>query len=155
MKVARPTQILGVPRVYEKIMEKMQEAAAQRGPIMKAIGTWAKSQATNYHRGVREGRIKLGDEPLGYKIARKVVFKKIHEALGLERLTSNKVGFAYSSAAPLADATFDYFESIDIQITELLGSTETSGPQTTNMPGTYLTSLKTNDENIGSKFLRN
>ena len=38
-------------------------------------------------------------------------------------------------AAPLSEQTFQYFQSLDLPILELLGSSETCGPQSTSMPG--------------------
>lgn len=40
----RPTRILSVPRVWEKIYEKFQEKAAETTGIAKIISTWAKRQ---------------------------------------------------------------------------------------------------------------
>ena len=43
----KPTKFLGVPRVWEKIKDKMQEAGRQAGPIQKAVVQWAKNAATH------------------------------------------------------------------------------------------------------------
>ena len=42
----------------------------------------------------------------------------------------------YSSAAPLSPQTFQYFQSLDMPIMELLGSSETGGPMTAALKGT-------------------
>lgn len=76
LKEIRPTQFLGVPRVYEKIAEKMQEAAAKNSGLKKAVANWAKATATQHHTAVREGRIKAEDQPgWKYKLAKKVIFR--------------------------------------------------------------------------------
>ena len=40
-----------------------------------------------------------------------------------------------TGAAPISVETILYLESLDICLTELYGSSECTGPQTTNMPG--------------------
>lgn len=52
----RPTCFLGVPRVWEKIYERMQEAGAQVGGVKKAVATWAKYHGLNYFNALRDGR---------------------------------------------------------------------------------------------------
>ena len=41
-----------------------------------------------------------------------------------------------AGAAAMPMSTFEYFESLDIVLHELMGCTETSGPQATNRKGT-------------------
>ena len=50
--------------------------------------------------------------------------------------SSDKPGFTTGSA-PIPVETLLYFQSLDIMIAELYGSTECMGPATTNMSGTY------------------
>ena len=42
LKEARPTAFLGVPRVWEKMQEKMISISKQNGKFKKAIARWAK-----------------------------------------------------------------------------------------------------------------
>lgn len=51
----RPTRFLGVPRVWEKIAEKMRSIGATAGPLKKAIADWAKSQGLNRHMNLMKG----------------------------------------------------------------------------------------------------
>ena len=46
-----------------------------------------------------------------FRIAKKVVLSKVHEKLGFERTKG-----WYSSAAPLSDDVFQYFQSLDMPI---------------------------------------
>ena len=61
------------------------------------------------------------------KIFFKVVYKKVREALGLDRC----VNF-FSGAAPISMECLKYFLSLDMVILELYGLSETNGPQTMN-----------------------
>lgn len=61
---------------------------------------------------------------IAYSIAHTLILKKIHSALGLD-----KVKLCSSGAAPLSEATFDYFASIGVPIMDMYGMSECTGPQ--------------------------
>jgi len=46
---AKPTRFMGVPRVYEKIQEKMMSIGAQTGGIKKMLANWAKGVTLQHH----------------------------------------------------------------------------------------------------------
>jgi long-chain-fatty-acid--CoA ligase ACSBG len=79
---AHPTIFLGVPRVYEKIQEKMLQVGAQSGMLKKTIGSWAKSVTLQYHNDCMAGNY---NSSFQYKIANKLVLSKVKHALGLDR----------------------------------------------------------------------
>jgi long-chain-fatty-acid--CoA ligase ACSBG len=79
---AHPTIFLGVPRVYEKIQEKMLQVGAQSGALKKTLGTWAKNVTLQYHLDCMAGNY---NSSLQYKIASKLVLSKVKHALGLDR----------------------------------------------------------------------
>jgi len=124
---AKPTLFFGVPRVYEKIQEKMTEVAKTNTGLKKKLSEMAKEAALEHHFATFEGKSGGG---LKYKLGKKVVMSKVAKALGFEKTR----GF-YSSAAPLSEDVFRYFCSLDMPIQELLGSSETTGPQTASTPG--------------------
>ena len=49
-----------------------------------------------------------------------------------------QLGSTVAGAAAMPMSTFEYFESLDIVLHELMGCTETSGPQATNRKGKVL-----------------
>lgn len=131
MKEIRPTRFLGVPRVWEKVQEKMCEVGEKNGPLKKAIANWAKSVASEHHMAMRCGtRVK---PELHYRLAEKLIFRRIHEALGLDRAAP--VGGLYSAAAPISLQTLKYFESIGMPIMEGYGATENMGMTSCNLTG--------------------
>lgn len=79
---ARPTNFLGVPRVYEKIQEKMMQVGAQSGTLKRAIASWAKSATLKHHMERMAGRPSTS---LQYKLANKIVMSKVKQALGFGR----------------------------------------------------------------------
>ncbi len=76
LKEVRPTKFLGVPRVWEKMQEKMQEVGRKNTGVKKALADWAKAKATEHNRAIRTKG--LSHRPsLGYKIARKLVLRYV------------------------------------------------------------------------------
>nr|CAH7763094.1 unnamed protein product [Callosobruchus chinensis] len=127
LQEAQPTKFLAVPRVWEKIYEKMQQVAAQNGYIKRTISAWAKSYALQHHLEKING---VKSNSWGYALASSVIFKKVKQALGLNRCTQ-----FFSAAAPLAPEIKKYFLSIDIPIMECFGMSEASGAHTVCVEG--------------------
>jgi len=118
--------------VWEKIQEKMMEIGKQNTGIKKKIADWAKQAAFEHHEERMAGKPGYS---MQYRIAQKLILSRIHAALGLDRAAHPVLGGFYSSAAPLSTQTFQYFQSLDMPIMELLGSSETGGPQTACLKG--------------------
>lgn len=118
----QPTIFLAVPRVWEKIYEKMQEKARSNGAIKTWIGKWAKTQGLNYHTNKMNG---TDYKHWGYVFAKWLVFDKVKEALGLSRCR-----ILISAAAPISTDIKQYFMSLDIPIGEAYGMSECAGTHT-------------------------
>ncbi|MFK7823152.1 MAG: long-chain fatty acid--CoA ligase [Oligoflexales bacterium] len=125
LKEVRPTVFLGVPRVWEKIQAKMVEKGAEASPLKKKIATWAKNVGLEQAKGSQYQQV----PGLQYKIAKKIVYKKVREALGLDRCR-----FQITAAAPISQETLNFFFSLDIPIYEIYGMSECSGPATISLP---------------------
>lgn len=129
LKDVRPTIFFGVPRVWEKIYDKMQEVAKSSTGIKKKLSTWAKGKATEYWENHQfDGN---NGTPCMFGIAKKLL-GKVRVALGLDRCFG-----CYVSAAPIEVKILQYFASIDIPILELFGQSECSGPHATNSPSAW------------------
>ena len=94
LKYYRTTRFVGVPRVYEKIEESLRETLGSAKGIKGKILKWAQGQALAHHEREMSG---IRDNSLGYKIAKKLVFSKIHQGLGLDRTVQNDmaIGMLY------------------------------------------------------------
>ena len=128
----KPTIFLGVPRVWEKISEKMQAVAAEKysgwfGRILKAVMEYFKDITLQYH----DGNASYWNS-LMYKISRFLFFRKIKRTLGL-----SDCRYYFSGAAPISRDTLDYFSKIDIIIYEIFGMSETCGVISANKPNEY------------------
>lgn len=82
LRQVNPTRFLGVPRVYEKMQEKMLEIGAQQNFIARAIGKWAKNVTLQHHLDRIAGK---PCNSIQYQLARRFVISKVKQALGFER----------------------------------------------------------------------
>uniref|UniRef100_A0A1A8FR36 long-chain-fatty-acid--CoA ligase n=1 Tax=Nothobranchius korthausae TaxID=1143690 RepID=A0A1A8FR36_9TELE len=125
LKEARPTGFLGVPRVWEKMQEKMKAAGSKVSPLKKRLADWAKSVGLQYNYSVMNGENAV---PWGFMLSNNLVFKRVRAGLGLDRCT-----FCCTGAAPITKDTLEYFMSLNIPVKELYGMSESSGPHTVSI----------------------
>jgi long-chain-fatty-acid--CoA ligase ACSBG len=123
LKEVRPTLFFGVPRVWEKVCEKMRAVGRSNTGVKKMIGDWAKGVGATGNRSLQKG----GAVPWGWWLANTLVFENVKKALGLDRCR-----FFATGAAPLSMEVLDYFNSLNIPIREVYGMSECTGPQTFN-----------------------
>ena len=120
----RPTVFFGVPRVWEKFGEAMKAKAATPGSMKDKVATFAKGCGAAKYAAAEQG-----DPDPNNCMANLVagsIFGKIKGALGLDRCRLFATG-----AAPITTDLLKYFGSLDINILELFGMSEVTGP--TNM----------------------
>ncbi len=124
MQQVRPTIIVGVPRMYEKIRQEVERRAGLSPIRAKILHT-----AVNFGRRFRD-LVYDGRKPssLLWKLANKVVYSKIHAAFG------GRARVFVSGGAPLGVDTATWFASVGIQILEGYGLTETSPVIAINNP---------------------
>src|SRR5580658_7505688 len=124
MKEVRPTVIVGVPRVYEKIRQAVEQKSAA-SPVKKRILSWA-VQGGSGHRDMVYG----GRKPtvLLWKVAHKLVYSKVSEAFG------GRVRVFVAGGAPLGIDTAQWFASVGVALWEGYGLTETSPVIALNTP---------------------
>lgn len=82
LKEVRPTRFLGVPRVYEKIQEKMLQIGGRQNCLMRAIAGWAKGVTLRHHMDRMAGK---NSSSFQYAIAKKFILSKVKLALGFDR----------------------------------------------------------------------
>lgn len=110
----RPTVFIGVPRIYEKIEEKLSDKMRKLNFIKQKILSWSRSVIT-------ENYFTPNSTSLKCHVANYIVIRRIKEALGLQQCRLMFVG-----SAPLRRDTKIFFISLNMPITEAYGMTETS-----------------------------
>jgi long-chain acyl-CoA synthetase len=124
MKEVRPTVIVGVPRVYEKIRQAVEQKSSV-SRVKKRILNWAVGVGSRHVDEVYSGR---QPSSLQWKLAGKLVYGKVQEAFG------GRVKVFISGGAPLGTDTARWFASVGIALWEGYGLTETSPVISLNTP---------------------
>jgi len=146
-----PTLFLGVPRVWEKIAEKLKAIGAVTKGLKKKLSTTAKAKGLQWSKQQQLGGNGKTPSMFGiYKILLKVIKKK----LGL-----HKCKFTFAGAAPMTRETLSYFGSLGINVNEVYGMSESTGATTWStdaahqwgtvgfeLPGTEVKVLKKNED---------
>ena len=131
LRANHPDLLFSVPRVYEKAYAAIQAKAASGSHTKQRIFAWATRVGADVVR--RQGHGK--SVPLGlwmrYRLADRLVFRKIREALG------GNVKFSITAAAPLDASILEFFNAAGVLLLEGWGMTETSGGFTLNTVKKY------------------
>ncbi len=128
---ACPTVLTGVPRFYEKIVERIREVAGAQPAYRRRIFSWALKVGQQWAKAALSGKPVSGRLALQHRIARALVFSKIKFSFG------GNLRFCISGSAPLAPEVAHFFYAIGILILEGYGLTETSPVITVNRPDRF------------------
>ncbi len=120
----RPTMILAVPRVCEKVYQKIMAQVKEQPVFRQKVFFWGQ-QVGNRISELRERhkRIPLLLK-LKYRIAYAVIFKKLQDRLG------GRVTWMTASGAPTAPEIIRFFNAAGITVIQGYGMTETTAPAT-------------------------
>jgi long-chain acyl-CoA synthetase len=124
----RPTFLLAVPRVFEKVYNSSEQKAeaSGRGKIFRK----AADVAIAHSKALDAGSVPLGLK-LQFALFDRLVLSKIREALG------GRVKYAVSGSAPLGLRLGHFYRSLGLTILEGYGLTETTAPLTVNLPSQF------------------
>ena len=121
----RPTFLLAVPRVFEKVYNGA-EAKAIAGGKGKIFGAAAKT-AIDYSIALSSGKVPLTLR-LKHKLFDRLVYGTLRGAMG------GQVRWAVSGGAPLGARLSHFFRGIGVTVLEGYGLTETTAPVSVNLP---------------------
>jgi long-chain acyl-CoA synthetase len=119
LKETRPHFICSVPRVFEKVYAKILAGVAAGSPAKKKIFHWAIGIGRQVSQLQQARQPIPGGLAFKHRIAHKLVFTKLHHALG------GRLRFAVSGGAPLSREIAEFFHAAGILILEGYGLTET------------------------------
>jgi len=115
-----------VPRVFEKVYAGVIAKAEAGSPLKKKIFHWAVRVGREVSKLQQAKRPVPAGLAFKHRIAHKLVFSKLHEALG------GRLRFAVSGGAPLSKEIAEFFHAAGILILEGYGLTETCPSLTFN-----------------------
>ena len=131
MQEVKPTLVLSVPRLYEKMYARVLENALSGSAIKKNIFFWARGVAEQWADEKLSGREPRGFLARKYAIAQKLVFSK------LKARTGGELRYFVSGGAPLAPEINKFFYAAGLVILEGYGLTETSPVIGVNTPRNF------------------
>jgi len=131
LAVVRPTIMAGVPRVFEKVYNRVVTGAREGGGLKYKIFQWALEVGGKVSRLRQQGGQPSGALAFQHRLADKLVYSKLKARLG------GRLRFLISGGAPLSRPIAEFFHSCDILILEAYGLTETSAGSTGNRPERY------------------
>ncbi|HTL39939.1 MAG TPA: long-chain fatty acid--CoA ligase [Pseudolysinimonas sp.] len=120
----KPTFLLAVPRVFEKVYNSAEQKAEAggRGKIFRR----AADVAVAHSQALDAGKVPFG-LAVQFALFDRLVLSKLKAAMG------GRVRYAVSGSAPLSTRLGHFFRSMDVMILEGYGLTETTAPATVNL----------------------
>ncbi|HEX4444531.1 MAG TPA: AMP-dependent synthetase/ligase [Galbitalea sp.] len=124
----KPTFLLAVPRVFEKVYNSAEQRAEGdgRGKIFRK----AAQVAIDHSKAIDAGHVPFGLS-LQFALFDRLVLSKLRAAMGGE------VKYAVSGSAPLGLRLGHFYRSVGLTILEGYGLTETTAPLTVNRPSKF------------------
>ena len=120
----KPTFLLAVPRVFEKVYNSAEQKAEAGGK--GSIFRTAADTAIEYSKALDRGQVPFGLRAR-FAVFDRLVLSKLRKAMG------GRVQYAVSGSAPLSPRLGHFYRSMGLRILEGYGLTETTAPATVNL----------------------
>ncbi len=131
MQAMKPTVMGAVPRIFEKVYNKVVSGAKDKGGVSLRIFKWAVQVGTEVSELRQRGQEPHGPLLLKYGVADRLVFSKLKDTFG------GRIKFFISGGAPLSREIAEFFHASDILVLEGYGLTESSAASSVNAPDGY------------------
>ncbi len=127
LQEVQPTLMISVPRMFEKVYNRVTKQASEGGTIQKKVFEWAVRVGERYAQAQQSNGTETGMLLRAQKaLAHRLVFSKLHEKLG------GNLRFAVSGGAALPEEIGTFFQAAGVTIIEGYGLTETAPVLTVN-----------------------
>jgi long-chain acyl-CoA synthetase len=126
LKEVRPSIIVAVPRVYEKIRQEAERRAGHG--LKRKIFDWALHVGEKHKQEVGRGETPKSS---AWKLADRLVYSKLRDGFG------GRSKAYFSGGAPLGKDMAEWFCAMGIPVMEGYGLTETSPTLSVNRPGAF------------------
>lgn len=131
MGEVRPTVMVSVPRLYEKIYAAAIYGLSQGSGLKKKLFYWSIDVGKRYQYALKDGGSAGMVLAWQHKLADKLVLSKVRAVVGGPK------NFFSAGGAPLAEAIEEFFFAAGLLVCEGYGLTETSPIVTFNTPNAY------------------
>ncbi|MCK4754890.1 MAG: long-chain fatty acid--CoA ligase, partial [Calditrichia bacterium] len=131
MQEIKPTLMISVPRLYEKMYSRILEAVESGSPLKRKIFHWSVNVGRKYMKLIKEKDAVPISLKIKKGIASKLVFSKLKERVG------GRLRYFISGGAPLSAEIGEFFNAAGLIILEGYGLTETSPGISFNRPESY------------------
>jgi long-chain acyl-CoA synthetase len=128
MSEVKPTLLFSVPRIFNKVYDRLNKRAAASPPLRRALMTSAFENATKRRKLAAEGKTSSWVE-FKHNLFDKIVFSKVRDTLG------GRLRFAFSGGAAISKEVAEFIDNAGITVYEGYGLSETSPVATANYPG--------------------
>lgn len=128
LREVRPTILIGVPRIFEKVYAKAKLKAVQAGGLKEKIFDWAIEVAKAYALASEKRESVSFGLKLKHALADKLVYSKLRDFFG------GRLRYCITGGAALPDEIYLIFTGAGISIMQGYGLTETSPVITSNNP---------------------
>jgi long-chain acyl-CoA synthetase len=133
LQTIRPTVLISVPRIYERVYARMQEALRKKGRVAQAL--FRQAVGVGWRRfEVAQKRASWHPKLLAWPLLEKRVARPVAEKLG------GRIKFAVSGGAPLNPEIAKVFIALGVPIYQGYGLTEAGPTISVNRPDSNLPS---------------
>lgn len=126
MQQVRPTVMVGVPRVFEKLQARVLETISQAPPARQRLAKWALGVGAARATAMLAGRHPRLVTRMMWPLADRLVLSKVRERTG------GRLRFVVSGGAPLSVSVAEFLFAVGIPVLEGYGLTETAPVLTVN-----------------------
>jgi long-chain acyl-CoA synthetase len=131
LEAIAPTYFAGVPRIYERIYNKILTDIRLGGALRRGALEWCIGVGREVGELRRRGRRIPTRTVARLRVAERLLFEPVRQRFG------GRLRFCISGGAPLSKEIAEFFEAFGILILEGYGLTETCGATHVNRPDRY------------------
>ena len=123
LQEVRPTIMVGVPRMYEKMYDAVQDGVRQADWVRRTLFRWSVGSGRRFATTARPGPLLRAQHALALRL----VLRDLHK-----RIAGGRLRFFVSGGAPLSREVESFFWAIGVEILQGWGLTETTSGATSN-----------------------
>jgi long-chain acyl-CoA synthetase len=128
LATVRPTFMCAVPRIFEKVRNRILQQARAGGQLKRTVFRWALDVGRDRAEADRAGRRRGPILAARWALADRLVFRRVRALFG------GRLQFFISGSAPLALDVIEFFEAAGLPILEGYGLTESAAATHVNPP---------------------